>query len=106
MEAVSADREVIACNYREGVSAVSRGSLAYVALGNPGNGHDRVMLLARSRAGRWVEKWEAIFRLGNFRLKRLPPEHPLHERLASAPGEAELESLRNAWSHARWEISS
>jgi hypothetical protein len=80
------DRRVIACNYTEAVSPVSAGALCYVTLLNPGNGHERIKILARSRSGRWIEKWEDTRRLSNFRLKTLPPEHPLHadERIWSA----------------------
>jgi len=30
----------------------------------------------RSRGGRWIEKWESIRLLKNFRVKTLPPGHP------------------------------
>lgn len=73
------DRHVIACNLTEGISEASEGSKAYVILLNPGNGSDRIEILLRSRGGRWIRKWEAIWRLGNFRVKTIPPEHPLYD---------------------------
>lgn len=88
------DRRVIACNYLAPVSPVSAGALCYVSLLNPGNGHDRIKILARSRSGRWVQKWEDRRRLTNFRLKTLPPEHPLFgdQRIREAE-EADLAGL-------------
>ena len=70
------DRHVIACNYSEGTGFITLGSKAYVIPQLGGNLPDRVRVLARSRSGRWIEKWESMRRLGNFRLKTLPPEHP------------------------------
>ena len=70
------DRRFIACNYREGTGVAAEGALAYVILQLGGNLPDRVRVLARSRGGRWVEKWESMRRLTNFRLKTIPPAHP------------------------------
>lgn len=78
LDDASADRKVIQCNYAEGTSSAPEGARAYVVLPNPGNGHDRIMVLFRSRGGRWVEKWESIKRLRDFRVKTLPPEHPMY----------------------------
>lgn len=89
------DRRVIACNVLVPTSTASAGSLAYVRSTNPGGGSDRIALLIRSRSGRWIEKWEDMRRLGNFRLKVLPPEHPLHDRLDDRD-EAELAHLQRA----------
>lgn len=88
------DRRVIACNHLTGTSAIPTGALCYVSLLNPGGGNDRICILARSRSGRWIRKWEAANRLGNFRLKTLPPEHPLYreERIRDA-GKEDLTSL-------------
>lgn len=73
----SEDRRVVQCNYATGISAVTTGARAYLARTNPGGGNDRIVILARSRGGRWIEKWEDIRRLENFRPKTLPPGHPL-----------------------------
>jgi hypothetical protein len=68
------DKRVIACNYVTNVSAARNGALCYVCF-VPGSA-DRVLLLVRSRGHRWIQKWEMLKRLDNFRFKTLPPEHP------------------------------
>ena len=80
------DRKVIRCNHRDGTRAVAEGAAAYVMQTNPGGGHDRIKLLSRSRGGRWIEGWTTTKRLENFRVKTLPPEHPLYgnDRLLDA----------------------
>jgi hypothetical protein len=78
---VSDDYRALACNYAEPASAAAKGALAYVRWPNYGNGNDRVPLLARSRGGRWIRKWESMARLCNFRLTTIPPEHPMWGRL-------------------------
>lgn len=72
------DRPVIQCNYVEATSAVPARARAYVVYPNLGGGCERVCVLVRSRRGRWIEKWEHRRRLGNFRAKTLPPQHPMH----------------------------
>lgn len=99
MAAVGDDRRVIVCNYTEATSIVSEGAKAYVVpLYLGGNLPERVMVLARSRGGRWVEKWENMRRLGSFRLKTLPPEHPRYadQRLAIEATEEMLARLTRA----------
>lgn len=73
------DRLVIQCNYVEGTKITPAGARAYLSLTNPGNAHDRIMVLVRSRGARWVRKWENTARLVDFRVKVLPPEHPLYD---------------------------
>src|SRR4051794_36377440 len=73
----AADRVVIACNYLEATSACRRGALAFVSQATGGD-IGRVRVLARSRGGRWVCRWEPLRLLGNFRPKTLPAGHPLH----------------------------
>jgi hypothetical protein len=77
------DMRVVKCNYLEPTKIASAGSVAYLSLTNPGGGNDRIVVLVRSRSGRLVRKWESIKRLGNFRAKTIPPEHPRYgdERL-------------------------
>jgi len=70
------DRRVIACNYIEGTNVAALGAKAYVIPQLGGNLPERVRILARSRGGRWVEKWESVRRLSHFRIVTLPPEHP------------------------------
>lgn len=73
------DRRVVACNFQRSHSAIPKGALAYVYMPNPGNAHERMWLLVRSRGGRWIEQWEALKHLGNFRAKTIPPGHPLYD---------------------------
>jgi hypothetical protein len=87
------DKQVIACNITEPTPTASTGALAYLQWPNRGWGNERVPLLIRSRGGRWIEKWEDMRRLGNFRHKTIPPEHPLHERLTGYSDEV-LEEIR------------
>ena len=58
----------VACNYIMSTSACSKGAKAFVLGENPGNGNDRIRVLARSRGGRWIEKYEDSRHLGNFRV--------------------------------------
>lgn len=74
------DRKVIQCNYVEATNVAAEGARAFVVRLNRGNGNDRIMVLVYSRGHRWVDKWENVRRLGNFRAKTLPPEHPLYRR--------------------------
>lgn len=80
---MTGDRRVIACNYAAPTSIATEGAKAYIIPQLGGNLPERVRVLVRSRGGRWVEKWESVRRLDNFRLVTLPPEHPRYadERL-------------------------
>lgn len=86
------------CNYVTSTGPVATGARAYLVQPNPGGGDDRIIVLARSRGGRWIEKWESIKRLGAFRVKTLPPEHPLYgdERLYDYEPHVMAERLANA----------
>jgi hypothetical protein len=92
------DRRVVQCNYAEPVSAAATGARAYLVRPNPGGGDDRIVILVRSRGGRWVEKWEDIRHLGSFRCKTLPPEHPMYgdERIWDHDAEAMASRLAAA----------
>jgi hypothetical protein len=72
----ASDLKAIACNYSEATATCSKGALCYVSRLWKTPGRARVRILARSRSGRWIQKWEDIRRLENFRLKTLPTEHP------------------------------
>lgn len=73
------DRRVIACNLRRARDgAVSTGAKCYVVRLNPGWGSERVEVLARSRSGRWIRRWERTTNLRDFRIQTLPVEHPLY----------------------------
>jgi hypothetical protein len=91
-ELIAPDRKVITCNYAESISGVAKGALAYVLQTHPGNVHDRIIVMVRSRR-RWIEKWESIKRLGGFRVQTIPAEHPFYRRLQGAAGEDKLEQL-------------
>jgi hypothetical protein len=71
---VMEDKRVIACNYAVGISSCAKGARAYVIM-IPGDGA-HVEILARSRSGRWIQKWEHRKRLVHFRFVTLPPTHP------------------------------
>lgn len=88
------DKRVIACNYLEAVSVASKGALCYV-VGTAGDA-ENIELLIRSRSGRWIQKWERLKRIGNFRFKTLPPEHPRYkdERIATYFAEERLAWLK------------
>lgn len=95
---IPGDRRVIACNFAEGTNSVAEGALAYVTLTNSGSGHDRICVYARSRSGRWIEIWQDMRRLSNFRWKTIPPPHPLygHSRIADYFEDKTLSELQAA----------
>ena len=71
------DIRAIACNIVSERPAYSMGSLAYVVqLSN-----DRARILVRSRGNRWIRCWVPIVQLTSFRFRKIPPEHPLYERI-------------------------
>jgi hypothetical protein len=75
------DRYAVVCNYTDGTKMVRTGAKAYIDpayLG--GNLPERAHLRVLSRGGRWIEKWENMRRLGNFRVQTLPAEHPMYDR--------------------------
>jgi hypothetical protein len=81
LDAPLPDKKAVACNYAIATNVCGLGSLVYLINENPGWGGERVQVLARSRGGRWIRKWEAAWRLHNFRFKNLPPENPIYERI-------------------------
>jgi hypothetical protein len=81
-----AEIRAVACNFSASTSAISKGSKAFVQLWNPGGGNDRVFVLARSRSGRWINKWEDVRRLCNFRVVTVVEESKhLYVCLKGAP---------------------
>ncbi len=72
---------VVACNYAVATKIASKGALCYVLLDNPGWGNNRIVILARSRGGRWVNQWERIDRLTNFRRKTVVDADPIYDRV-------------------------
>ena len=78
MTLTAPDRRVVQCNFASATVVAPAKARAYVCLINPGNSCDRIVILVRSYSGRWVKKWENRSRLFNFRVKTLPPRHPLY----------------------------
>jgi hypothetical protein len=79
------DKKALACNYAVATKVCPQNALCYIIDRNPGSGGERVKLLARSRGGRWVEKWEVRWRLHNFRVKTVPSSNPIHGRVPDYP---------------------
>ncbi len=88
------DLKRIACNYAIATSASAKGSLAYVLNPNAGNGFERMKLLSRSRGHRWIEIWEPLARLENFRAKTISPEDSLYVKLLLAFDDRHLEAIQ------------
>lgn len=74
-------KKVVACNYAIATKICSVGALCYLLNENPGWGGERVEILARSRGGHWIRKWEASWRLHNFRFKTMVPENSVYDRV-------------------------
>lgn len=101
------DLKAIVCNYIVPTKIVALGARAYVVtmyLG--GNLPERVMVVVRSRGGRWVEKWESMRRLDDFRLATIPPGHPRYgdERVCVLPDPERLGEKLRRLTKARQEI--
>lgn len=79
--AAGLDVWVVACNFRDGTSAVRTGAKAFIALpsGLPWN----VQVVVRSRNGRWVRVWQRTRRLTNFRAVIVVAADPLLGRVHS-----------------------
>lgn len=88
----------IVCNYLSGGSYVRKGAKAYVNAGFlGGNLPHRVKVEVLSRGGRWVEKWESTSRLGNWRLVKIPRQHPKYgERSKFAVSESDFAFLQRS----------
>jgi hypothetical protein len=99
------DRKVVQCNYTTSTKTIPPGARAYLVRTNPGNGNDRIVVLVRSRGGRWIEKWESIRLLKNFRVKTLPPGHPQYgnDNLWSYEPEKTAEMLEMMKGLQKWE---
>lgn len=71
------DKKVVACNYIVPTKVAVKGALCYISHSSGGAiGEGNVEVLIRSRGGRHILKWERIKRLGNFRVKTIPPNNP------------------------------
>lgn len=75
------DKRVVACNYcgseKSETKYIKPGTLCYL-LPNWGV---RCEMLVRSRGGRHVKRWGDFSQFNNYRLKTIPPEHPLYDWL-------------------------
>ena len=75
------DRYAVVCNYREGTGTSRKGGKAYLADWHwSGGGYERVRVVARSRGGRWITKWEPVKRLTRFRATTVPAASPDYAR--------------------------
>jgi hypothetical protein len=101
--AAAPDRRVIQCNIAVGTKTAVQGARCYVLWLNPGWDNERLSLLIRSRSGRWIQKWERIENLTGFRVKTIPPEHPLYRdvRLVDRGGCADKDVVELLASKAR-----
>lgn len=63
--------KAVACNYRYSTKICPQAAKAFVLGTNPGNGSDHILIVARSRGGRWVEKYEDSRYLEHFRIVTL-----------------------------------
>jgi hypothetical protein len=73
--------KAVACNFAVPTKIAAKGALCFVLLSNPGWGNERIVVLIRSRGGRWIRKWERIDRLTNFRVKTVVSADPVFERV-------------------------
>ncbi len=74
---VRPDRKVVQCNYRVSTSICATGASAYLTYEGD---CERVKVVARSRSGRWVTRWESLNKLHNFRLKTICPDDHLYAK--------------------------
>lgn len=88
---LTSDRRVVACNYAVGTPAMAEGARCYVNdVAYDRSVPSRVRILARSRSGRWINKWEDVRRLRDFRIVTIPPDHPRYGDLRLSPIRLEL----------------
>lgn len=91
-----ADIFAVVCNYREDTNTSRQGGKAYLADYHwSGGGYERVRVVARSRGGRWILKWETAKRLTNFRSTTIPAAHPdyRHENIGWHPNRADADAF-------------
>lgn len=98
------EHRAIQCNLTAGQKTATKGARAYVTLPNGGGGSDRIEILLRSRGGRWIEKWQDIRTLADFRVKTIPLGHPLyHDQRIWFDYEPELWTGRLNEAHDYWQ---
>lgn len=97
------DLRVAKCNYAEDTKVARKGASAWVVcvkLGPFNPNEDRVEVVARSRGGRLVQRWEHPKRLTGWRMKTISPGHPLYRR-AKREWPRDTDVLV-AWMRERW----
>lgn len=77
----------IACNYAAGTKIARPGARCYL-LWRTGGDNRKCQVLAKSRGGRWVTKWEPIVMLDHFRFVRVPEARPEYATLKERTGGA------------------
>ena len=90
-------REVvaIACNYAAGTKIARDGARCYL-LWRTGGDNRRCKVLAKSRGGRWITKWEPIVMLDRFRIVRVPEARPEFAALTELyPDDHEIGAVRD-----------
>jgi hypothetical protein len=98
MEEAAESKKALACNYAVATKSCRQNALCYVINPNPGWGGERVQLLARSRGGRWIQKWEVRWRLHNFRVKTVVPEQSIFNDIPDWPEWDSFDGARwNKW---------
>lgn len=101
------DRRAIQCNLTASQKTGVKDARAYVILANPGNYSDRIEILLRSRGGRWIQKWQSIRLLADFRIKTIPIGHPLyHDDRIHWDYEIELWATRLNERHEYWLVNT
>lgn len=76
--AAGLDVWVVACNFREGTSAVRVGAKAFLTI--PSDLPWNARLVVRSRSGKWIRVWQRTRRLTNFRAVTIVAADSLLER--------------------------
>lgn len=64
---------------------------------------DRIEVLLRSRGGRWIEKWQDIRTLENFRVKTIPFGHPLYSETRLYDYDPGITATRLNEAHEYWQ---
>jgi hypothetical protein len=85
---------VIACDYALSTRGVAKGSIAYVLDSNPGGGNSTLPVLVQTPKGKWVNRWEPIICLSNFRLATVPDTHSQYAELGESTDVRHLAALQ------------
>lgn len=92
--------KVVTANIVEDTRVFAPGAKVYVYPRFSGDG-ERLRILGRSRSGRWVDKWEAGWRLANFRITTLTDRESAFSRYEYRDVEATHNHLELAESVAK-----